>query len=213
MLLCGAPAAEQERDRLTGCAIHPPQSLWKSATQSCPNNFVSHVLLGNVYASRNEDDEALTAYSRALEYNPHYMHAHVNAARIYREKRKDAKKAIGVRSTRPHSSCADHGRDGLASVVRSLQLPYAHLGLRSPHICSTSRRRCCQRAPPKAARLSFTVLVSATRTSTCLMTRQPTLMQHLPPSLVMQCALQAASWLQMWYHRGNHPSHPSVQQV
>ena len=33
--------------------------LWSAATQSCPHNYVSHVLLGNVYDRQDQPDKAI----------------------------------------------------------------------------------------------------------------------------------------------------------
>lgn len=55
------------------------------------------MLLGNVYERLNDDDKALESFARALQYNPEYMHAHLNMARVYREKRGAPKVAIPVR--------------------------------------------------------------------------------------------------------------------
>lgn len=53
------------------------EQLWLSATQSCPQNFVSHVLLGDVYDKQGRKDEALAAYKESLKWNQYYMHGSV----------------------------------------------------------------------------------------------------------------------------------------
>lgn len=72
------------------------QALWESAVQTCPQNFVSHVLLGNVYEAQGNDDGALHSFSESLKYNDEYLIAHLNIGRIQMRRRKflDAKESF-----------------------------------------------------------------------------------------------------------------------
>eukprot|EP00040_Diaphanoeca_grandis_P025973 m.144682 g.144682 ORF g.144682 m.144682 type:complete len:763 (+) comp30389_c1_seq4:47-2335(+) len=66
------------------------QLLWEAATTTCPKNFVSHVLLGNVYEKQGNLDAALGCFRNSLEYNPAYLIAHLNVGRILRNRRMSA---------------------------------------------------------------------------------------------------------------------------
>jgi len=64
--------------------------LWEAATESCPENFVSHVLLGNVYEKAGERDKALASFRTSLKYNNAYLIAHLNIGRILRDRKQHA---------------------------------------------------------------------------------------------------------------------------
>ncbi|EGD74245.1 hypothetical protein PTSG_06255 [Salpingoeca rosetta] len=68
--------------------------LWKAATLSCPHNYVSHVLLGNVYDRQERVDDAIAAFKEALKHHEYYMHANMNLGRMYREKKGDSLTAL-----------------------------------------------------------------------------------------------------------------------
>ena len=81
-LIAAYSAGAAARDREWG----NPKLLWESAVQTCPNNFVSHVLLGNIYDAAGEKDKALKAFETSLEHNPAYLIAHLNIGRIRRDR-------------------------------------------------------------------------------------------------------------------------------
>eukprot|EP00041_Stephanoeca_diplocostata_P030329 m.916331 g.916331 ORF g.916331 m.916331 type:complete len:692 (-) comp23734_c0_seq40:574-2649(-) len=72
------------------------QASWESAVQTCPKNFVSHVLLGNVYEAQGKDDESSKSFSESLKYNDEYLIAHLNIGRIQMRRRQfsDAKRSF-----------------------------------------------------------------------------------------------------------------------
>jgi hypothetical protein len=55
----------------TRCTVHRdrewgnPRKLWESAVETCPENFVSHVLLGNIYDSDGDTDKALASFEKS----------------------------------------------------------------------------------------------------------------------------------------------------
>jgi hypothetical protein len=44
--------------------------LWEGAVKQCPKNFVSHVLLGNIYDKERDHEAALASFRESLVHNP-----------------------------------------------------------------------------------------------------------------------------------------------
>eukprot|EP00039_Didymoeca_costata_P013141 m.195315 g.195315 ORF g.195315 m.195315 type:complete len:815 (+) comp15688_c0_seq8:75-2519(+) len=72
--------------------------LWSGAVQTCPGNFVSHVLLGNVHEKDGNIDKALECFQESLKHNSAYLIAHLNIGRILRDRKEYAKAATSLKS-------------------------------------------------------------------------------------------------------------------
>ena len=97
--------------------------LWEGAVKTCPNNFVSHVLLGNIYEAEGNETAALASFRESLVHNSAYMIAHLNVGRILRNQRDfpGAAKALVLASR----SCDTHETCGI--VTNGLGLVYADM--------------------------------------------------------------------------------------
>lgn len=90
--------------------------LWEAATETCPGNFVSHVLLGNVYEKAGERDKALASFRTSLKYNDAYLIAHLNIGRILRDRKQHA---AAMKSFKSATLSCDTGQTcGIVSLGR-----------------------------------------------------------------------------------------------
>lgn len=63
------------------------ETIWKSAIEENPNNFLAYNSLGFFYRNNDNLEEAEGLYKKALDLNPKYYLAHSNLGKVYFERK------------------------------------------------------------------------------------------------------------------------------